>query len=549
MKRLSFYISFLFFLSVDSFSECLVSSGTATTSTSFYSSSAWSDISGVFSTIALASATCNARNGSRITKSGYTAFGYWFYTGGVVLGSGAYVCKGTGYSGSVPKTCPDGQVLNTSTCICQPIEHCSWATNPPYFSSSRSESTCNNAVKGFDSSVNDENSYLFNFSFCSSDSTCYARRYYCPAGQTFDTTSVTCVTPIKPTPDNRYCTTGYYPTAIKEISSNGLSSCGQDWICKDNPNIVIHRTFSCGSGPVDDGYPETNPDAPVIEPDLPAKTNNLDRSFQCSSQKYVLQAQCSAPNVLKFSCNPITGISSSSCDAPINPDTKTIDSGDSTKGATTEDIKNLSNDLPEAIKKALSNYMTDGSMPHLEAIRGSLDAVVLLDSDRNDKLDSISASSDASLVLQSDLNGKVDTTNQKLDLIKDSLNNGKTSEPFVGFNDSPLIEKPSDNSSLFSEIGDFANQISGDASNIVTQLEDTKSQISNGFQPIVLPTGSCQDFSFSIPGSGVTTTIPMSRVPSVISPYSPIFSLLVYISIMFFIFRFLFLFFISRSKS
>jgi len=250
---------------------------------------------------------------------------------------------------------------------------------------------------------------------------------------------------------------------------------------------------------------------------------------------------CQAPNVLKFSCDVTTNVATTSCVAQTETTKTTVDSADSTAVATTADIKNLSNSLPDSVRNALKDYLSDGSMPYLESIKGSLDASVILQADANDKLDTISASTDAGLALQSDANDKLDTLNE-------TMKEGKTDQAFPGFNDSPDVAVPEDHSSLFSDIHDFANQIISDASGISTQYDNAKSALDNGFQPVSLPSGGCQDITFSILGSGVISVIPMCKAPELIAPYSPIFSLLVYVVVMFFIFRFLFLFFISRSR-
>ncbi|MBV5279305.1 MAG: hypothetical protein J0647_09825, partial [Campylobacteraceae bacterium] len=203
------------------------------------------------------------------------------------------------------------------------------------------------------------------------------------------------------------------------------------------------------------------------------------------------------------------------------------------KGATTEDIKKLGNSLPTSIKDALKDFFTDGSMPHLEAIRGTLQASTILQADSNDKLDSISSSTDAGLILQSDANGKLDSTNTKLDSIKSSLDggNGVSSSSLV--DDSDFIP----NSSAVSSI----TALSNDLSTIKQQFENTKNLVSGNFTPPTFSSGSCPTVS----GPAGLSFNP-SQIGSLLSPYSPIISILVYISLMFMAFGSVFKF-LSRG--
>ncbi|MBV5334666.1 MAG: hypothetical protein JZU49_02545, partial [Sulfuricurvum sp.] len=267
------------------------------------------------------------------------------YSGKIYMnGNYQVICQGYG----IPVTsniCPSGQIYDSVSCACKK-NTCSWVTTPPWFSTSRPQSECNNYIKGYDSSILDDTMYLFNHSWCSTDTTCYAKRYYCPAGQNYDYQSSTCKTPTKPAP-SPYCPSGYYPTAVKQISSSdGGDICGQTWICKNNPAITLERTFSCGAGPVDSSPPDSNP--PVYDTDsTPSAQPYKDGASACNAKQTMAQIMCASPSVLSFSCDPTTGaVTKSECKAPIIPPKDDPLAGDSTKGATTEDIKKLGNSLP-----------------------------------------------------------------------------------------------------------------------------------------------------------------------------------------------------------
>lgn len=497
--------------------------------------------------------TCNAVVGKfYFGPSDFGSSTRYGYTNELITGinyespkaGGGYYC---GITYTVVPHNTTGCVYNTSTCTCE-MPTCAWATTPPYVQTNLNQSQCSNANKvGYTM----DTTYTWNFSWCAVENTCYGLEYSCPAGQIFDSTTSSCRAPKEPF--NPSCgTCGFYKQS-GSIEGPAGKTCYIDYICKCNPKIRIRTDVSCSSGPVSD-VPVTNPDAPnsPYEGDPTSAAPNIkDHSAMCGTEKMMAQASCVSPKILSFSCDPLTGtVTKSECKDPTTPATTPINSGDDTKAATTQDIKDLGNNLPTSIKDAIKDFFTDGSMSHLESIRGSLESALVLDADRNDKLDAISASADASLSLQSDANDHLSGIKTSVDGLKSSLDSGKTDQPFSGFTDNNIFQNPNDasNTSVLEDIKNFSNQIVTDATSIGTQFDNAKSSIQNGFQPVSLPSGGCSDLSFDLPGSNVQNVVPLSRVPSIISPYSPIFSLLVYMTVMFFIFKFLFLFFISRSK-
>lgn len=453
--------------------------------------------------------------------------------------------------------CPSGQVLDShNECIVPaPPETCTWAVSP-YTPVNVDKSVCLPSAPSY-GNIDDITYYKY-FKWCEPDTQCYAKEYSCPAGKKYSFNSNSCEYPVLPPLDE--CPGGQVYTRTKSVTVNGKEVCGTEIICKSNGKILKTSEVSCGAGPV---LPDTteNPDPTPSQPADPWERPS-DRSTECGTKRALVENQCQLPNVLKFFCDPKTGVATSSCTPPTNPTGPDQAPGDDTKGVTTKDIKDLATSLPSDIKKSLQDFLTDGSTPYLSSIKASLQSSTILQADANDLLGSLEASSHAQLNLQADtidavngvkssvngLEGSIDGVKSSVDSLNDSLKSGMTDQEFGGFANSDQVVDAPDNSSLFDDIVDFGNQISGDASSISTQYDSAKTQISQGFAPVSLPTGSCNDLSFVIPGSGVSNTIPMSRIPSIIAPYGAIFALLVYATIMFFIFRFLFLFFISRSK-
>jgi hypothetical protein len=217
--------------------------------------------------------------------------------------------------------------------------------------------------------------------------------------------------------------------------------------------------------------------------------------------------------------------------------------GDSTKNSTSEDIKNLANSLPTGIRDALKDWFTDGSMPHLEVIRGTLQASTILQADANDKLTSISASADASL-------GKLDDIKTSTDGVKNSVDNMKGSidglkDLFTNDSQFPETDKLEhfEDTTIFDDVSEAAQKMSDDAIGIIDQFDTAKNQISNGFPNVSFPNGSCPILTGPF---GVSANL--SSIGYYISPYSSFFALFIYLVVTFANLRFLFLFFISRSR-
>jgi len=450
-----------------------------------------------------------------------------------------YSCGGK-MSYGVPKTCPSGLTLNEN---CECISNtCSWATNPPYIANWYNQSECGNHNKiGTSGNIY----YSWNFSWCESDQICYGRKYFCPTGQIYDSFEKICRTPKDPYSTD--CSTcGYYKTTGSVTNAQtGDKICFIKYTCKCNPKITFETEVSCGSGPVDDN-PEINPDAPVIQPDEPHDpTINQTNSTKCGTYKMLAKASCDAypGKILKFECDPLTGTYASSCTDPLEPLQQTINPGDDSKGSTTEDIKNLMNTLPASIKSALSNYLSDGSSPYLQSIKGSLESTMMLDAARNDKLASISASSDAALILQSDANSKLEGIKTSADGIKASVDSQKPTmdkileffnddTEFVG-EEMPTNGDMSPDSNTTDGFDTFTNSIEA----VQNQFDTAQTIFSGGVPGIVFQSGSCPTYSF------MGKSVSISSIGQSIAPYSSIFSILIYISLMINIFRMIFGFF------
>ena len=442
-------------------------------------------------------------------------------------------------------SCATGYTASSSGECIQIPTSCSWATNPPWYQTSNTVSTC---IKSYQNPTNDlsQTSYLSDLTWCSSDTKCYAREFYCPKGQQYDNANSVCKDPSLPLYSS--CREGFYKQNGSITGTSG-KTCFTDFICKSDPKTRFRKEVSCGYGPVDP-TPVTNPDPlPVEDIEKPPSTSMY--ATICHNEKIHATVFCFKPKVLSFECNPLTGeVTKNTCRDPNVPDEKPIESGDDTKGSTTADIKSLTNDLPRAIKDALSDYFTDGSMPHLEAIRGTLDATLLLDADRNDKLDSLSASADAGLVLQSDANDKLDSlsasanaglvlqsdANGKLDGIQSSIDMVNTSLNSGGNYQGTSMPTESD-LSPDTETTDGFDTFTNAFDQIQNQFTQAQSTFSGGVPNISFGSGSCPTYSFY----GIS--ISLSKIGDSIAPFSSVFSILIYISLMIGIFKLVFGFF------
>lgn len=191
----------------------------------------------------------------------------------------------------------------------------------------------------------------------------------------------------------------------------------------------------------------------------------------------------------------------------------------------------------------------------LNEIKAQIQTSNVLSASGNSKLDSIATLTDyvaintnAGAYNSAVTNLKLDETNALLTGISDTLNLGGD---FTGF-DTSGVNVSSDSilastDSFFDNFGDKFTGIVDDATSIKTDFDNIKSIVSgNDIAPfsMVSSSGAC-DISFNFFGSSIT---PLSSLPSILSRYSAVFSLLTYISIMFLNFRFLFLFFAVGRK-
>lgn len=481
--------------------------------------------------------TCNAVVGKfYFGPSDFGSSTRYGYTNELITGinyespkaGGGYYC---GITYTVVPHNTTGCVYNTSTCTCE-MPTCAWATTPPYVQTNLNQSQCSNANKvGYTM----DTTYTWNFSWCAVENTCYGLEYSCPVGQIFDSTTSSCRAPKEPF--NPSCgTCGYYKVSGSVESPQIGKTCFVDYVCKCNSNIRIRTDVSCSSGPVSDA-PVTNPDAPnsPYEGDpTSAAPNTKDHSAMCGTEKMMAQASCVSPKILSFSCDPLTGtVTKSECKDPTTPATTPINSGDDTKAATTQDIKDLGNNLPTSIKDAIKDFFTDGSMPHLESIRGSLEAALTLDSDRNDKLDAISASADASLSLQSDANDHLSGIKTSVDSMKGSLEGGTGIPSSSMISDADILPDGT--------IGSTVAALSDDLGSIQNQFANAKQLVTGNFTPPTFSGGSCPTL---VGPAGISVN--PAQIGATLSPYSPIISILVYISIMFITFGSVFKF-LSRG--
>lgn len=424
----------------------------------------------------------------------------------------------TAYYYQIVSSCPAGQIADANG-VCNSSAPCPWAVSPwsPLANQSGYNSTSCNITTVNGMSANGFPQYSSSAAWCSTDQKCYVRPTNCPVGQIYNSSQNKCVYPLG---DSDRCTSGYI-TKNYTLGVAELTKCVTEKICKNNPSIYETFTVSCGKTP-NQSTPIDGPSgssSPTIAPDSSSKPvgGSGGTSGNCFASQSAAKIACTAPNVLSFSCNPSTGVViDSKCTAPIVAPSTPINSGDSTKSSTTEDIKNLGNTLPSAIKDALSNFFTDGSMSHLEAIRGSLQANTILHAETNDKLDSISASADASLVLQGDANTKLDSVKTSVDGVKDALNTGGT---FSG-SASPTESELTPDAETESSYDVFKNSITS----VQASFDEAKIVFDRGLPIPSLGSGSCPSYEF------YGTTVSLSKIGQSISPYSSIFAILIYIS-------------------
>jgi hypothetical protein len=429
-------------------------------------------------------------------------------------------------------SCPPDKPLNSiGVCETPPAPaSCSWATIPPWFVIPGADSYSCNTTTQNGLHADQTQSYLSNAQWCDADSKCYGKLINCPTGTHFLKSSGKCMVPR---PDEGKCPAGYYSKPYSTSIDGITKSCFIEYICRNDPSIRETKQVSCGIAPDQTDPYETPTGSTTDTPQTTGSAKATDRSATCGTHKLMASSSCSLKprHHLVFECNPLTGeVTKSQC-VPLDDGTKeTVNEGDSTKSASSEDIKNLSNSLPDNIRTALKDFFTDGTHSHLDSIRGSLEASTKLDSDRNDKLDALTASTDASLVLQSDTNEKLDGIKGSVDGINTALNGGEfTGEPLPGSED---LEADDDTSAYDT----FTNAVTG----IQQSFDQATAIFSGGVPTVSMGSGSCPSYSF------MGHSVSIASIGQSISPYSSIFSILIYIALMISMFRFIFSF-LSRG--
>lgn len=454
-------------------------------------------------------------------------------------------------------SCPTGQFPDANGICTAPVQ-CSWAVSPwvAVTTSGYNSVSCTprNVNTLFGSGSPD---YAGDAAWCSTNNTCYVRPMNCPSGQIFDSSQYKCVYPHA---DDNACPDGYYSRNYSTSIDGITKTCHTQKVCKTNNAVVYDYIVSCGTVP-SQSQPATGPNGSQTPTSAPNSSTapSTQTTNNCFAAESEARVNCIPPYILHFQCDPTTGvISKNTCSAPQLPTQNTPTASDSTTTATTADVKNLGNTLPVDIRNALKDFFTDGSMPHLEAIRGQLQASNILQADSNDKLKSINTSIDAGLILQSDANTKLDSIKTSTDDVKASVDGVKASvdsqktilqqikDLFTNDSQFPETDKLEHfkDTSIFDDVSSAASKMSDDATGIIDQYDTAKNQISNGFPNVSFPSGSCPTLSGPF---GLTANL--SMIGYYISPYSSFFALYIYLVLTFANLRFLFLFFISRSKS
>lgn len=440
-------------------------------------------------------------------------------------------------------SCPTGQTPDSNE-ICQPPQNCSWATTPPWFVIPNTNVVQCNTTGLNGLSADNTQSYLSNAQYCTSDSTCYGKLINCPTGMVFSKSQQKCVIP---SPDSTKCPAGYY-TKTSSTSIDGITkSCYLTYICKTDPSIRFDKIVSCGVDP-EQTEPYQTPSGTTQDSPQSSSSSTKDQSTKCGTEKMLAQSSCALQprHYLVFECDPLTGMVKKSQCLPTETSPQTpIESGDDQKGSTTADIKDLANKLPDSIRTALKDFFSDGSMSHLESIRGSAESSLLLDADRNDKLDNLGASVDAGLVLQSDSNEKLDGIKSSADAIKGSVDAQKPILDQIAdfFSDDTQYEgedvtqgnlNPDSNST------DGFDTFTLAYDQITNQFNQASNVFSSGVPNITFEGGSCPSYSF------MGNSVSLSSIGQSIAPFSSILSILIYISLMINAFRLLFAF-LSRG--
>lgn len=430
-------------------------------------------------------------------------------------------------------SCSNGQVYNANGVCTAPT--CSWASNPPWSDTFQGLNSVSCNINTINNSFSDGLvSYESAASFCPADNTCYAKPATCPTGQVYKKLSNRCE---YPTPDNGNCPAGFTKTNYS-VGALGSQVCHSLYTCKNNSAIEYDTKVSCGSS--SNTSPVTGQNGPITPTKLPDQTGKTTTAgvSQCDYQRQLAAINCVAPKVLSFSCDPITGTPTSTCSDPSKSTDTPVNSGDSSTAATTADIKNLTNTLPQSIKDVLKDYFSDGSSPFLSTIKGTLDESKTLQATANDTLTAIDASTEASLTQQRTTNQKLDTLKTSVDALGNKISDG-SSYSGDSLPTSSDLASDSDHS-----ISGTLNGMVSDVTSIGTQFSNLKNQVTNGFTPPTFNDGSMPVLTTDFHGHQITADT--AQIANVLSPYAPIIAILVYVTLMILMFRSVFNF-LSRG--
>lgn len=431
-------------------------------------------------------------------------------------------------------TCPNGGTPDLNGICTAPVQ-CSWATNPPWSDTLTGYNSVSCNINTINNSKNDLSpSYDSAASFCPTNNICYGVPTTCPTGQIYKKSSNRCE---YPTPDNGNCPAGFTKTNYS-VGALGSQVCHTLYTCKNNSSIEYDITVSCGAS--GNSSPVTGQNGPITPTKLPDQTgtSNTAGVSQCNYQRQLAQINCVSPNVLSFSCDPTTGTPTTSCNPPSKSTDTPLNSGDSSTAATTADIKNLTNTLPQSIKDVLKDYFSDGSSPYLSTIKGTLDETKTLQATANDTLTAIDASTEASLSQQKTTNQKLDTLKTSVDALGNKISDGS------GYNGDSLPTSSDLASDSDHSISGTLNGMVSDVTSIGTQFSNLKNQVTNGFTPPTFNDGSMPVLRTDFHGYPITADT--AQIANVISPYSPIIAILVYVTLMILMFRSVFNF-LSRG--
>lgn len=504
--------------------------------------------------------TFNASHVVANISEGYTSPFYysnlWWlydkYTNVIFNADGTKDYTKTSYWFTVTSQCNLPYVANPVTKVCE-IPPCGWATTPPWYPYSGLDSVSCRPVLINYLYADNQSHYVSNAQYCQEKNTCYVKLFPCPLGQNWDKNKAKCVAPIPP----ETCESWYVST-FQSISSTG-EKCTKTWTCKTNSSLTHSESVSCGVTAADTASYNT-------------PTGETSDTPQPSSNQPQKPTPSSTPS----------------------PSSTPMDNTNTT-AATSSDIANSANKLSTDIEKSLRTYLTDGTTSHLQYIRDAMDIQLDQQFTSNTHLESLKSSADASLVLQSESNTKLDRVNQniestnlqltesnsKLGDIKSSINeNGSridgtnTRLDTLNAIQTQSNAELSESKSFLQKISDFftddqsgtyegdtsynqpdtnadpdgsfsasIGSMTSDISSIGDQFSQVKNIVSGNIPAPSFSSGSCPTLD-----GPLGTSVNLNKIAQVISPYSSIFSILIYISIMIATFRSVFNF-LSRGAN